>query len=308
MARLTASERPHNIRYKKLANLACEIRVLEIQPARRLEDVVVSRLITISPTRSDVEIIGLSSLLGDLETTEVIYVDGKPFRTTAHMAQALRHVRDVFLPESRHDRDCQPAGAPRTRSWLPQRLRKLLGMPQKTLHVWLDSICINPWDDEEMSHHRETMKMVYQAAKTVLGWLGPKVDCTDVGLTVFSQIDQCMPRSWGDPGDAELHPENYAPRHEWAKNIRNLWQTSEYGCPPFLMPPWVGANDFMYRPYFQKQCTSIRNLFVSTSLPQNKQDKPPIPLKNPKVYHIPYNLSPSQPSPHLKSQDVPSPY
>lgn len=262
MARLTSSDRPVSIRYKKLTDLESEIRVLEIQPARRLEDAIVSRLITVSPSKSNLEIIGLSSLIGDPEITDIIYVDGKPVKISAHREQALRHVRDVFLAASPDGRGWQPAEAPRPKTRLPQRLRRLLGMPQQRLHVWLDCVCINRRDDDETSHHRRTMRMAYQAAKTVVGWLGPKVDSTDVGLTVFSQIDDCMPRSWGDPGDTDLHPENYAPTHEWAKSIQNLWQNSGDGTPPFLMPHWIGANDFMYRPYFQKQCTSLKKPFL----------------------------------------------
>lgn len=260
MARLTSSDRPASIRYKKLTNLGSDIRVLEIQPASRLDDAVVSRLITISPNKSNIEIIGLSSLIGDLEATEIIYVDGKPIRTTSYLAQGLRHTRDVFLSESPYRQDPHPVEVPRPKTRLPQRLRKLLGMPQQVIHVWIDSLCINQWDTVETDHRKETMKLAYLAAKTVLGWLGPKIDSTDVGLTVFTQIDDCMPRFWGDPGDMEMHPENYSPTHEWAKGMKNLWQDSDDGCPPFMMPHWIGANDFMYRSYFQKQCT-----YLSTS-------------------------------------------
>lgn len=252
MARLTSSDRPVSIRYKKLSNVDTEIRVLEIQPARCLEDAIVSHLITITPSKTNLEFIGLSSLTGDLGDRDIIYIDGKPVKTTAHRALALRQLRDVFLSASPDKR----AQVQRPRMRLPQRLRRLLGMANQKLYVWLDCICINHRDDDETNHHKETMKMAYQSAKTVLGWLGPKIDSTDLGLAVFSQINDCMPRTWGDPGDNDLRPEDYSPTHDWAKNMRNLWQCSDDGTPAFLLPHWTGANDFMYRTYFQKQCTS----------------------------------------------------
>lgn len=257
MARLTSSDKPVSIRYKKLTDLEHQVRVLEIQPSRNLEDVIVSRLITVSLRKPSIEIIGLSSLIGDAEITEIIYIDGKPTKTTAHRGQALRHMREVFLsasPQPRGSSSSQVRRNSNHRSFLPQRLLHLLGVPEPKLYVWSDAFCINQREDAETNHYKDTMKMVYQSAKVVLGWLGPKSDSTDLGLTVIAQIDDCMPRFWGDPGDKDLHPENYTPTHEWATKIQDLWRDAEDGTPSFMLPHWVGANDFMYRPFFQKQC------------------------------------------------------
>lgn len=259
MVRLTAAERPVSIRYRKLANPEQETRLLEIQPSKRVEDAIVSRLITVNVPlkKPNVEIVALSSLIGDPEIKEIIYVDGKPVNITAHRGQALRHLRSVFLPSPEQRRSWPSAEAPRTqfpKPRLPQRLRHLLRFPEPKLYVWLDAICINQRYDEETNRHKETMKLVYESAKLVVGWLGAKVDATDIGLTVFTQIDDAMPRFWGDPGDRDLHPENYAPTHHWAEQIQNLWQDADDGTPSFMLPHWTGANDFMYRPYFQRQC------------------------------------------------------
>lgn len=257
MSRILSLDRLVNIRYKRLTDMEHEVRVLEIQPAKRLEDPVVSRLITVCPTKANFDIIGLSSLDGDPETTEVVYIDNKPVKITAHRAEALRAVRELFLPASPEQRrrpSLEAREASRTKTRLPQKLRRLLGKPKQKVYVWLDAICINQSDLQEANHRRETMRMVYQSAKSVLGWLGPKIDVTDPGLAVFSQIDECMPRFWGDPGDSDEHPEDYAPTHAWVVSIQNLWDRGEDGSLPFFKPHWIGANDILYRPYFQKQC------------------------------------------------------
>lgn len=262
MSRLLPSlDRPAGIRYKRLIDPEHEVRVLEIQRAKRLEDAVVSRLITVSPTKASFDIIGLSSLDGDPETTDVIYIDNKPVNITAHREEALRTIRELFLPASpaQRSRPSSREASRTTKTRLPQKVRRLLGAPkQKALYVWLDAICINQGDPREASRRRETMRTVYQSAKSVLGWLGPKIDETDAGLAVFDQIDECMPLFWGDPGDRDMHPQNYAPTHAWAAGIRSIWATGEDGSLPFTKPHWVGANDFLYRPYFQKQCTYWR--------------------------------------------------
>lgn len=268
MSRLLSLDRPVGIRYKRLTDPEHEARVLEIQPAKRLEDAVVSRLITVDPTKANFDIIGLSSLIGDPEITEVVYIDNRPVKITAHRAEALRIIRELFLPaspEQRRQPSLEAREASRTKTRLPQKLRRLLGKPKQKVYVWLDAICINQSDLKEANHRRETMRMVYQSAKSVLGWLGPKIDVTDLGLAVFSQIDECMPRFWGDPGDSDEHPEDYAPTHAWAVGIQNLWEKGDDGSLPFIKPPWVGANDFLYRPYLQKQCTYTGDLVPSST-------------------------------------------
>lgn len=273
MVRLTSSDRPGTVRYRKI-HVGDEVRLLEIQPARRLEDPLVSRLVTVPLRKTNQEIVALSSLIGDPEDIEPIYVDGKAISMSAHRASALRQIRAVYFAEQSSNQQLKnalspygegPRGQILTKSRLPRRLRHFLGLPQPKLYVWLDVICVNQRDMEETSHLKETMKAVYESAKIVLGWLGPKIETTsDLGVRVFFAVDEGMPPYFGDPGDRELHPQNYSPQHVWARDIEHLWQDGADGTPSFLLPHWIGCNDFMSRPYIQTQWI-LQEIAMATS-------------------------------------------
>ncbi|KAK7745648.1 hypothetical protein SLS62_009689 [Diatrype stigma] len=249
------------IRYKRLNASKQEFRLLELAPAQTLDDPVVCRLVTV-PLTDDLEYLALSSLYGEQTDTERIIVDGTPINITAHLGQALRHVRAVFFPTIQNIP--KPQGSSRRSGsdkrgprWLLHLLRhvsSILPSPdaeaETPLRLWIDMLCINQQDDRENS--RQALGRIYKSAKMVIGWLGLKVECTDAGLAVLKEIDDAMPTHWGDPGDKEMYPENYSPRHEWARKIQHIWEAAE-GVEAFTQPHWVGANDFMNRPYFQRR-------------------------------------------------------
>lgn len=264
----SVTERPAAMRYRKLANPGKDVRLLEILPARTPVDAIVCRLVTVCLDKLDSEILALSSLLGDSEATETIYVDGKAVSLTLHQAEGLKSLRNKFSSSPKQQKKgwlLSDSGSPHgSKLGLPQRLRNLLRMPDPGLYVWLDSICVNPNDDDEISHLKETMKKVYRASKTVVGWLGPAIADTEAGLGVFSTIDQCLPRFWGDPGDRQVHSENYAPTHKCFDAMSHLWKYGDEGTVAFMLPPWVGANDFMHRSYFQRQWI-LQELFMANN-------------------------------------------
>ncbi|KAJ4391279.1 hypothetical protein N0V93_004896 [Gnomoniopsis smithogilvyi] len=264
MARLTATERPGAVRYRKLTNPSQDVRLLEILPSRGLEDAMICRLVTVSLDKLEAEIYGLSSLLGDQNVTETIYIDGKAVDITVHQAEGLRSMRNLFSPNSKQQtRRSWPLPASQGfKSGFPQRLRHLLRIPKAGLYVWLDSLCVNSNDEGETAHLKDTMKKVYKKAKLVAGWLGPAIETTTAGLSVFTAIDEAMPRFWGDPGDRDLHPENYAPTHKCFEKLRPLWADGENGMVAFMLPHWVGGNDFMHRSYFQRQWI-LQELFMA---------------------------------------------
>lgn len=257
------------MRYRKLTNPLQEVRLLEILPASRVEEPIICRLVTVSLDKLESEIYGLSSLLGDQDATETIYIDGKAVNITRHQAEGLRSMRAVFSPDiSKHQRrSWPPSAAPKAESskqGLPQRLRHLLRIPDPGLYVWLDSLCINTNDVLETAHLKDTMKRVYRKAKLVAGWLGPANETTTAGLSVFTSIDEAMPRFWGDPGDRDLHPENYAPTHKCFEKLMPLWADGDNGRAAFMLPHWVGGNDIMHRSYFQRQWI-LQELFMATN-------------------------------------------
>ncbi|CAN8097123.1 unnamed protein product [Discula destructiva] len=268
MPRLTATERPGSMRHRKLADPGRDVRLLEILPARTPEEPIVCRIVTTSLDKLDSDILALSSLLGDPQVTETIYVDGKAVSLTSHQAAGLRSIRAKFSSSSKRQtrnstlsNSAKPHGS---KLALPQRLLNFLRVPDPGLYVWLDSICVNSNDKDETERLKETMKKVYNASKIVTGWLGPAIDTTDKGLTVFNTIDEVMPRFWGDPGDRELHPDDYAPKHRCFNAMSHLWKDGDDGTVAFLLPHWVGANDFMHRSYFQRQWI-LQELFMANN-------------------------------------------
>ncbi|RYP93664.1 hypothetical protein DL770_000195 [Monosporascus sp. CRB-9-2] len=247
------------IKYKRLNASKQEIRLLEVAPAQSLDEPVVCRLITV-PLTDDLEYLGLSSLYGDHSETEKIFVDGVPIVLTAHLAQALRYMRAVFFPTLLNSAESGPSQRPQKRGprWLLHLLRhvsSILPDPElegrTPLRLWFDMLCVNQADERERS--RQVLARVYGSAKMVVGWLGLKGEFSDDGLRVLKEIDDAMPRSWGEPGDKELHPEHYSPQHRWAKKVQHFWMPTEDGVEAYTLPHWIGANDFTTRPYFQRR-------------------------------------------------------
>ncbi|UQC88439.1 heterokaryon incompatibility protein [Colletotrichum lupini] len=248
-----------SIQYRRLDPSRREIRLLEIQSARSLSDPVECRLVTVRLTDElSREYIALSSLYGDAAETEKIFVGGHAVTITAHLAQALKQVRAVFYPTISQRFQRTPARRPHG---APRWLRQLFGLgssrqsdlESRCLRVWCDFLCVNQRDDVEKSKQHTDMRNIYRNAELVVGWLGDKRDDTDEAMAALARIEDAMPPHWGDPGDREKHPEDYAPFHKWAVPIASLWAPGPDGEIPFLMPHWAGANDFMGRSYFQRR-------------------------------------------------------
>lgn len=248
-----------SIQYRRLDPSRREIRLLEIQSARSLSDPVECRLVTVRLTDElSREYIALSSLYGDASETEKIFVGGHTVTITAHLAQALKQVRAVFYPTISQRFQRTPARRPHG---APRWLRQLFGLSSsrqsdlesRCLRVWCDFLCVNQRDDVEKSKQHTDMRNIYRNAELVVGWLGDKTDYTDEAMAALARIEDAMPPHWGDPGDREKHPEDYAPTHKWAVPISPLWAPGPNGEIPFMMPHWAGANDFMGRSYFQRR-------------------------------------------------------
>lgn len=89
-----------NISYKRLDVSKNEFRLLELRSANDIDDRVECRLITQSLTE-DVEFLAISALYGDQKVEEIIFVNGHRVPVPQNLAQAIRHVRAVFLsPQS----------------------------------------------------------------------------------------------------------------------------------------------------------------------------------------------------------------
>ena len=244
--------------YRRLDPAKREFRLLEIKPAQNLNDPLDCRLVTVRLSEEP-EYIALSSLYGDSTDLDKIWVGGRNVTLTTHQVAALKNIRAVFYPTISRRFQRKPVRTPHS---APRWLRQLFGvdkernrdqLEQKSLRVWLDMVCVNQRDDNEKSRQLSEMRTIYRSAELVVGWLGPKMEHTDAAMMTLAEIEDAMPARWGDPGDKEKHPENYSPEHRWAEPITHIWAAGPDGEIPFLMPHWVGCNDFMGRPYFQRR-------------------------------------------------------
>ncbi|KAL6867074.1 heterokaryon incompatibility domain-containing protein [Trichoderma novae-zelandiae] len=246
-----------SIPYRRLDTSKREVRLLEIQSARNLNDPVECRLVTVRLT-DEPEFIALSSLYGDANETERIYISGQPVTITTHLAAAIKNIRAVFYPTISRRFQRTPARRPHG---APRWLRQLFGvsgtqrgeLEARALRVWVDLVCINQVDEVERQRQTLDMRLIYKAAELVIGWLGDKTEHTDVAMMTLAEIEDAMPARWGDPGDREEHPEDYSPTHRWAQSITHIWASGPSGEIPFTMPHWIGCNDFMTRQYFQRR-------------------------------------------------------
>ncbi|KAF7554089.1 hypothetical protein G7Z17_g3168 [Cylindrodendrum hubeiense] len=264
-----------SIRYRSLDRTENEVRLLELQPvsSNDVNEHVVCRLVHESLSDSS-EFIGLSALYGDIAVTESIVLNGSRVAIPAHVAEALRYMRAVFLAASPPTPDTSTADLqsptltkpPPTQppkkppSWLRSLLknvRHIFAEPSKSgssrppLRIWLDLLCINRRDAREASERRSHTALAYRHAKMVVGWLGPRDSTSDLAIDIIRAWDKCMPLSFGEPGDRETHPENYAPILQWMGPVAHLSDIPEGIADPREVPSYKAVSGFLNRPYFR---------------------------------------------------------
>ena len=263
-----------------------EIRLLEVRPAQNIDDPITARLVNL-PLTPDLDFIGLSALYGDTDDTEAVIIDGKRIAVPANLGLALRNVRAVFWPsqdgpgtlesetssvEEKRTKDQETAR--KRPHWLRHLLRSF-GLPSAnddrsrnqttTLRVWIDSFCINSNSSREMKEQHSLMATAYRHARTVVGWLGPKDETSDLAVHLIRVVDKALPANFGSPDDRQLHPEHYAPRHVWMSEIQHLWQLPEGVTDLRDFDNFIAISQFLKRPYFQRDW--ILNEIAMASFP-----------------------------------------
>ncbi|KAK4076780.1 uncharacterized protein Triagg1_4383 [Trichoderma aggressivum f. europaeum] len=264
-----------SIRYRPLDRSGNEIRLLELQPATTndINERVVCRLVH-ERLSDPSDFIGLSALYGDITVTETIFVNGAAISIPVHLAQALRYMRVVFLAAALPTPDASmtdlqgsaamPAPLPTPPKKAPGWLRSLLknvrhmiaeqGAPRggtPPLRIWLDLLCINGRDTREESERRAHMARAYRHAKMVVGWLGLKDSTSDLAIEIIKAWDKCMPVTFGEPGDREAHPNDYAPVLQWMGPVAHLSNIPEGITDPREVPSYKAISEFLNRPYFR---------------------------------------------------------
>jgi hypothetical protein len=248
--------------YRKLSSAKSEIRLLELQPTADIEHPPVCSLVNVKHTES-LEFLAVCCLLSDKET-EIITIDNKQRRVPATLGQALRHVRTVFFcataltPTRSHSKDSKDSNNKlvqalrHMRSFLNESKGKgdddsrSKGQKSNTLYVWVETLCVNHEDEQEMDQQYAYMAMAFRSAQVVLGWLGPKDELTDIALDTLQQVAEAIPPRWGDPEDKKVHPENYAPQHVWLEKLAHLWADRREG------PYFHALMEFTERPFFSR--------------------------------------------------------
>ncbi|KAH6970629.1 hypothetical protein BKA56DRAFT_596678 [Ilyonectria sp. MPI-CAGE-AT-0026] len=265
-----------SIRYRSLNRGENEVRLLELQPTstNNINEQVVCRLVHESISDSS-EFIGLSALYGDIAVTECIVLNGSRVAIPIHVAEALRYVRAVFLsaspptpdgstadlqPQQSRSKPHPPLPPKKPPSWLRSLLKNVRhifaepsrsGTTRPPLRIWLDLLCINRRDARETSERLSQTALAYRHAKMVVGWLGPKDPTSDLAIDIIRAWDKCMPLTFGEPGDRELHPEDYAPIMQWMGPVAHLSDIPEGITDPREVPSYKAVSGFLNRPYFR---------------------------------------------------------
>ncbi|XMA16429.1 hypothetical protein WAI453_009220 [Rhynchosporium graminicola] len=90
----------------------------------------------------------LSYTWGDASLTTPILIDGSIVEVTKNLEAALRHFR----------------------------------LKDRILTLWVDAVCINQQNDMEKSEQLEHMRPIYAQAMSVVAWLGPAADDSDIAM------------------------------------------------------------------------------------------------------------------------------
>ncbi|KAI1843996.1 hypothetical protein JX265_005822 [Neoarthrinium moseri] len=203
-----------------------QIRLIEIQPAPRLEDRVVCRIINTKLT-DDLEFFALSYLVGEATSTETISINDTKTSVPSSLSEAVRHIREALKSDI--------ARSEPTPRWLLRAVKHMRVvfpdlMSCGAIRLWAETLCIDQNNPRELAERRVIMSQVYASAKMVIGWLGPSDEYTDDFLAFLKVAEEYMPPNYGDPGDKEKNPQDYAPHHVWLSNkiLEGFWRSPRH--------------------------------------------------------------------------------
>ena len=144
-----------------------DIRVMIIEPARNIRDVITCTFRTIS-IKDDPkqEYSALSYAWGDSfednrHLTEYIHCGSNVLRITRTLRQALQRIRNMAK----------------------------LGILAATLPIWIDAICINQRNTPERNHQVAIMGSIYRCCTSLFVWLGEEVNAADGQENLSSILD-----------------------------------------------------------------------------------------------------------------------
>ena len=117
-------------------------------------------------------------------------------------------------------------------------LRKVKKIGTKQKFFWIDAICIDQENIEERGSQVAIMANIYQAASTVIIWLGEEDEFTSDACTVIDRL-------------SKVSSDRYSvikPTHWWDQGptLRKI------GTKPIDFRNWLGFLAFMNRPWFKR--------------------------------------------------------
>jgi hypothetical protein len=180
--------------YQPLDYSRSAIRLLELLPLQHRSRCSSACRIHYTSLDEDPSFLALSYVWGRECDTTTISIDGRPFRITRNLSEAIAALGG-----------------------------------REAVFIWIDAICINQQDDTEKGIQVQMMRSIYQRAKKVIFWLGKQeqYDKAAVRLMnifveshkIFSNLEPCRGKSLAELG---------LPSHDlgwlgWASLLSRPW-------------------------------------------------------------------------------------
>jgi hypothetical protein len=146
----------HKELYKRLGSDRSEIRLLYLL-ARDTSPVpppLVSCKLKHSFLKDNPKFMALSYCWGDPRITRTILVNGQQKEVTTNLADALEHLQ----------------------------------RENETVVLWVDALCNNQDDEEEMNEQLGNMHTIYRQASLVIGWLGRDENDSNLAMTMLDSL------------------------------------------------------------------------------------------------------------------------
>jgi hypothetical protein len=208
--------------YRPLDADNAEIRVITVQPSKDRSSAIhcILQTISIRDCRSTVPYDAISYFWGSTATTENIIVHDKP-------------------PVDEHHYRCFEVPVTPALTGALREFRAKATRSEKPLVLWTDAVCINQRDVAERSQQVLTMRKVFEAATSVLAWLGEGDPVAELGLVNLFCLLMCRQCNAAD-GEGKFDAFDY---YAWSSKTPFDMKSIERVDNILKGLPGSGAND-----------------------------------------------------------------
>jgi hypothetical protein len=138
--------------YLELDPTKDEFRLFTLKPGAA--GCIIEGILEHCPLQTSPSYHGLSYVWGDAKDTQTILVDGHSLSVTSNLHDALQHIRDT----------------------------------NQSITLWIDAICINQSDKNELSQQVQMMKAIFSKADSVVAWIGPSAKHSGAAIEFISRF------------------------------------------------------------------------------------------------------------------------